>query len=154
MEIPVAGVANSYSPVPSLFNGKYTKINSCLLPPSRMDRSWSSPIRQKRKEGVNCTKGASVSFPEEKQQQHFGDEDDDETTTITEEEVMSLGKLGDKCNEVSGGIAELLECLESEAIMGDDQGKQPTDYNRRAQIFDKSSRVFQSLKQNASSSAD
>jgi hypothetical protein len=36
--------------------------------------------------------------------------------------------------------------LEKEAIMGDDVGKEPNDYNRRAKIFDKSSRVFQALK--------
>lgn len=44
-------------------------------------------------------------------------------------------------------MVELLECLEREAIMGEDQGREPTDYNRRAQIFDRSSRVFQALKE-------
>ncbi|KAK4363540.1 hypothetical protein RND71_018781 [Anisodus tanguticus] len=52
----------------------------------------------------------------------------------------------DKCKEVDG-MVELLECLEREAIMGDDEGKEPMDYNRRAQIFDKSSEVFQALKE-------
>lgn len=85
-----------------------------------------------------CAKGASVSLPEKQP----GDE------IITEEELMGLGTLGDKCKEVRG-IAELLECLESEAIMGEDEGKEPIDYNRRARIFDKSSRVFQALKHNA-----
>lgn len=51
-----------------------------------------------------------------------------------------------KCGERKG-VVELLECLEHEAIMGDDQGREPNDYNRRAQIFDKSSRVFQVLKE-------
>ncbi|CAN6991799.1 unnamed protein product, partial [Brassica oleracea var. botrytis] len=32
----------------------------------------------------------------------------------------------------NGGIWELLECLEKEAIMGDDDGRDPKDYNRRA----------------------
>ncbi|GLT88507.1 hypothetical protein SLE2022_065300 [Rubroshorea leprosula] len=45
------------------------------------------------------------------------------------------------------GVVELLECLEKEAIMGEDQGRDPTNYNRRAQIFDKSSEVFQALKE-------
>ncbi|XP_007011376.2 PREDICTED: uncharacterized protein LOC18587506 [Theobroma cacao] len=62
-----------------------------------------------------------------------------------EEEWMRVGKLGERCKERKG-VVELLECLETEAIMGEDQGKEPTDYNRRAQIFDKSSRVFQALK--------
>ncbi|KAJ6877644.1 hypothetical protein NC651_030416 [Populus alba x Populus x berolinensis] len=44
-------------------------------------------------------------------------------------------------------IVELLECLEREAIMGDDEGRDPTDYNRRAQIFNKSSQVFTALKE-------
>ncbi|KAJ6975325.1 hypothetical protein NC653_031239 [Populus alba x Populus x berolinensis] len=44
-------------------------------------------------------------------------------------------------------IVELLECLEREAIMGDDEGRDPTDYNRRAQIFYKSSQVFTDLKE-------
>ncbi|KAG2279401.1 hypothetical protein Bca52824_050621 [Brassica carinata] len=34
--------------------------------------------------------------------------------------------------EANGGIWELLECLEKEAIMGDDDGRDPKDYNRRA----------------------
>jgi len=51
-----------------------------------------------------------------------------------------------KCGEREG-VVELLECLEREAIMGEDVGKDPTDYNRRAQIFDRSSRVFQALKE-------
>lgn len=56
------------------------------------------------------------------------------------------GKSKEKCGERKG-VVELLECLEKEAIMGDDEGKEPNDYNRRAQIFDKSSRVFQALKE-------
>nr|KYP53765.1 hypothetical protein KK1_024339 [Cajanus cajan] len=51
-----------------------------------------------------------------------------------------------KCGEGKGAV-EMLECLEREAIMGDDVGKDPLDYNRRAQIFDTSSRVFQALKE-------
>ncbi|XVF24306.1 hypothetical protein REPUB_Repub13aG0116400 [Reevesia pubescens] len=62
-----------------------------------------------------------------------------------EEEWMGVGRLRERCKERKG-IVELLECLETEAIMGEDQGREPTDYNRRAQIFDKSSRVFQALK--------
>lgn len=36
--------------------------------------------------------------------------------------------------------------------MGEDEGRDPTDYNRRAQIFDKSSRVFQALRERDDSS--
>ncbi|CAI0457302.1 unnamed protein product [Linum tenue] len=66
---------------------------------------------------------------------------------------VEFGKLvQEKCRERKG-VVELLECLEAEAIMGDDQGKNPTDYNRRAQIFDTSSRVFQALKQQDTTTA-
>ncbi|KAL5733043.1 hypothetical protein ACOSQ2_032735 [Xanthoceras sorbifolium] len=64
-----------------------------------------------------------------------------------EEEWMKIGNLREKCKEERSGTVELLECLEREAIMGDDEGKEPTDYNRRAHIFDKSSKVFQALKE-------
>lgn len=57
-----------------------------------------------------------------------------------------LRNLNGKCGGI-GGIVELMECLEREAIMGEDEGREPTDYNRRALIFDRSSRVFQALKQ-------
>lgn len=62
---------------------------------------------------------------------------------------MGVGKLRGKCGEGRGAV-ELLECLEREAIMGEDEGKEPNDYNRRAQIFYKSSRVFQALKESTS----
>ncbi|XP_029120344.1 uncharacterized protein [Elaeis guineensis] len=41
---------------------------------------------------------------------------------------------------------EELEVLEEEAIAGRDEGRAPTDYDRRAHIFSESSRVFQALK--------
>ncbi|GLT74052.1 hypothetical protein SLA2020_458730 [Shorea laevis] len=49
--------------------------------------------------------------------------------------------------EEERGVVELFECLQKEAIMGEDHGRDPTDYNRRAQIFDKSSKVFQAQKE-------
>ncbi|TKY56384.1 hypothetical protein E2542_SST20828 [Spatholobus suberectus] len=57
-----------------------------------------------------------------------------------------MARFRHKCGERKG-VVELLECLEREAIMGEDVGKEPTDYNRRAQIFDRSSQVFQALKE-------
>lgn len=64
-------------------------------------------------------------------------------------EWMKAGRLSEKCGE-RRGMVEILECLEREAIMGDDQGREPNDYNRRAQIFDRSARVFQALKERSS----
>uniref|UniRef100_A0A9I9DL05 Uncharacterized protein n=2 Tax=Cucumis melo TaxID=3656 RepID=A0A9I9DL05_CUCME len=63
------------------------------------------------------------------------------------EEWLKLGRLEEKCGSGGKGIVELLECLEKEAIMGEDEGREPTDYNRRAKIFSTSSEVFQALKQ-------
>ena len=60
--------------------------------------------------------------------------------------IVEIGRSREECEE-SKGIVELLECLEREAIMGDDEGRDPTDYNRRAQIFYKSSQVFTALKE-------
>uniref|UniRef100_A0A7N0TBY6 Uncharacterized protein n=1 Tax=Kalanchoe fedtschenkoi TaxID=63787 RepID=A0A7N0TBY6_KALFE len=62
------------------------------------------------------------------------------------EEWREMLKWGDKCRGSSSGVVELLECLEREAIMGEDEGRDPVDYNRRARIFNTSSRVFQALK--------
>ncbi|XP_040378758.1 uncharacterized protein LOC121054001 [Oryza brachyantha] len=42
--------------------------------------------------------------------------------------------------------AEELEVLEAEAMGGGDEGRRPTDYDRRAHIFEESSRVFSALK--------
>ncbi|ERN04197.1 hypothetical protein AMTR_s00077p00115650 [Amborella trichopoda] len=42
---------------------------------------------------------------------------------------------------------EILESLEEEAIMGEDKGRTPSDYNRRAHLFDRSSNAFRALKQ-------
>ncbi|XP_058744651.1 uncharacterized protein LOC131617362 [Vicia villosa] len=68
------------------------------------------------------------------------------------DEEKGKGKSGmtryrEKCGGERKGAVELLECLEKEAIMGDDVGKEANDYNRRARIFDRSSRVFQALKE-------
>ncbi|KAF7053937.1 hypothetical protein CFC21_061737 [Triticum aestivum] len=42
---------------------------------------------------------------------------------------------------------EQLELLEDEAMAGEDEGRSPTDYGRRAHIFEESSRVFRALKE-------
>ncbi|KAJ9160485.1 hypothetical protein P3X46_025883 [Hevea brasiliensis] len=68
-----------------------------------------------------------------------------------EEWMIELGKLRERCKEMRG-MVELLECLEREAIMGEDEGRDAIDYNRRARIFDKSSKVFQALKERSTPS--
>lgn len=56
-----------------------------------------------------------------------------------------MGRWVEKCG--CQGMVELLECLEKEAIMGEDEGREPRDYSRRARIFDRSSRVFRALQE-------
>ncbi|EAZ26824.1 uncharacterized protein [Oryza sativa Japonica Group] len=48
--------------------------------------------------------------------------------------------------EEEAAAAEELEVLEEEAMGGGDEGRRPTDYDRRAHIFEESSRVFSALK--------
>lgn len=70
---------------------------------------------------------------------------------VEETEWNEMRNWSERCRVK--GVEELLECLEREAIMGDDQGKEPTDYSRRARIFDKSSEVFQALKERETQTA-
>lgn len=76
-----------------------------------------------------------------------------ERNNNTQEEDQEKCDTGDmerfrnKCGGEGKGVVEMLECLEREAIMGEDVGKEPTDYNRRAHIFDTSSKVFQALRE-------
>ncbi|KAJ4911654.1 Uncharacterized protein Rs2_06275 [Raphanus sativus] len=67
---------------------------------------------------------------------------------ITPEEEEELTQRRGICGgEANKGVRELLECLEKEAIMGDDDGRDPRDYNRRAKIFDKSSKILKNVKE-------
>ncbi|KAK7275886.1 hypothetical protein RIF29_17012 [Crotalaria pallida] len=65
---------------------------------------------------------------------------------------IGIARFRHKCGERKGVVA-LLECLEREAIMGEDVGKEAKDYNRRARLFDTSSRVFQALKEHNNDAA-
>uniref|UniRef100_A0A1D1YDB5 Protein bicaudal C 1-A n=1 Tax=Anthurium amnicola TaxID=1678845 RepID=A0A1D1YDB5_9ARAE len=47
---------------------------------------------------------------------------------------------------VSEDLADELECLEEAAIAGTGEGREPGDYDRRAHLFDQSSRVFRALR--------
>ncbi|XP_066351297.1 uncharacterized protein [Miscanthus floridulus] len=52
----------------------------------------------------------------------------------------------DQADKEAELVPEELEVLEEAAITGDDEGRRPTDYDRRAHIFEESSRVFRELK--------
>ncbi|WVY90950.1 hypothetical protein V8G54_036464 [Vigna mungo] len=101
---------------------------------STSSQSHASFVVQ-RKKNNNGDNGFVVGEVEDEMKPH---EDDDKGRN-------GMTRFRHKCGEREG-IVELLECLEREAIMGEDVGKDPTDYNRRAKIFDRSSQVFQALK--------
>ncbi|GJY59430.1 hypothetical protein Tco_0459322 [Tanacetum coccineum] len=58
-------------------------------------------------------------------------------------------QVGEECDGIvdeSEDVNEKAELMEMEAIMGKDDGREPMDYKRRACIFNKSSEVFQAIK--------
>lgn len=63
---------------------------------------------------------------------------------------IAASEHGEIDDEEARRLVEELESLEEEAIAGKDEGREPTDYDRRARIFDESSRVFQALKERGS----
>ncbi|KAL3622033.1 hypothetical protein CASFOL_034229 [Castilleja foliolosa] len=105
---------------------------SVFLPVQKYQPSFQ---KEKRVLRVKCGKEVSSSSSVDKINMENG--------LSLDEEMKEL--INEKCRQGDDGIVELLECLEREAIMGDDKGRDPNDYNRRALIFDKSSRVFQAL---------
>lgn len=90
---------------------------------------------------VGCASWSLVRELERELEAEMNSQEDEEKAA-----TIGMARFRHKCGE-GKGVVELLECLEKEAIMGEDVGKEPTDYNRRAQIFDTSSRVFQALKE-------
>ncbi|CAM0873057.1 unnamed protein product [Alopecurus aequalis] len=56
--------------------------------------------------------------------------------------------------EDAGLAPEQMELLEDEAMSGEDEGRSPTDYDRRAHIFEESSRVFRALKERRDADGD
>ncbi|KAG8380998.1 hypothetical protein BUALT_Bualt06G0075100 [Buddleja alternifolia] len=105
----------------------------------KKDRILRSGVVSKLKCGKEGGSSVSSSKLEKKLMEN-------EELSIEIEELIGMKKLNENCKGI-GGIVEVLECLEREAIMGEDEGRDPNDYNRRAMIFDRSSRVFQALKQ-------
>ncbi|CAL5364017.1 unnamed protein product [Camellia sinensis] len=127
---------------------KYSSIPSQPIHPQNLCLSLynsRSPWRPNWRSltAIGCSKGGPATELEEESIKAIIMNDIGE-----EDELVEIGgRWRDKCKEGGGGIVELMECLEGEAIMGEDVGRDPTDYNRRAHIFDKSSRVFQALKE-------
>lgn len=121
----------------SLSNLNITK-NQNFLPPifsPKNAKTKQALVNQSGVRIIKCGKSTSLVVELERELEEIEKEG-------SQWREMKKCKNGKKTTSV-----ELLECLEKEAIMGDDEGREPTDYNRRAQIFDKSSKVFQALKE-------
>ena len=116
--------------------------SNVTLKPLRAKVGISQKQKSKREFVVGCASWGLVNeLKRELEEVEIDDEIDDEGKGKSE-----MTRYRKKCGEREG-VVEFLECLEKEAIMGDDEGKEPNDYNRRARIFDKSSKVFQALKE-------
>ena len=116
---------------------------TCSLSSTKLPiAQWVPPKSTKKtRAGIRCGKNTSLMVELERELAEI------------KNEGREWREMKNCCENGSSSTSlELLECLEREAIMGDDEGREPTDYNRRAQIFDKSSKVFQALKQLRSSS--
>ncbi|CAI9767591.1 unnamed protein product [Fraxinus pennsylvanica] len=128
---------SSYVKTPILLKPKISNYSSI-----HREHRVAIPINRKFFGSVKCSKGGTAGWElERKLQKEMNMEED------------IVGNWKENCCRESGGVVELMECLEGEAIMGEDEGKEAADYNRRAQIFDRSSRVFKALKESTDDSS-
>ncbi|XP_054797361.1 uncharacterized protein LOC129302469 [Prosopis cineraria] len=125
--------------------------NTCLKP-GKMKMSQAAWRLVQRKKENGLAVGCGIWGLEAELERELEAEMKQKREGEGEEERIEMARFRHKCGE-GKGLVELLECLEKEAIMGEDVGKEPLDYNRRAQIFDKSSRVFQALREHNSASS-
>ncbi|KAK7353509.1 hypothetical protein VNO80_18958 [Phaseolus coccineus] len=135
---------NVYHPSLTLRNINNSHVVSCQNPFSLKERFWpnhiSYSVQEIKGSGSFVVGCGSWSLVRELEQEL-------EAEMRTEEGGESgMGRYRHKCRE-GKGVVDMLECLEKEAIMGEDEGKDPMDYNRRAHIFDACSRIFQALKE-------
>ncbi|XP_021866583.1 uncharacterized protein [Spinacia oleracea] len=113
----------------NLKSQKYNYVSAIVSTTKQPPMKWVPP----QKIGWNTKRGARVKCGK--------------NTKLVVELEKELKEIENEGREEGGStVVELLECLEREAIMGDDEGREPNDYNRRAQIFDKSSKVFKELR--------
>lgn len=141
MEATSLCYSNVRNLVPSLSGNKTKHFSKQCGNPSG-SLKFGQQCKSKNRQAAGCV-ALSVSELEKRLEAEMKSE---------EEEWLKMEISRGKCKERTG-MVDLLECLETEAIMGDDEGKEPTDYNKRAQIFYKSSRVFQALKERSISSS-
>ncbi|KAK7282447.1 hypothetical protein RIF29_11224 [Crotalaria pallida] len=129
------------------YHVKVAKVRNMGFKVNKNNHSWpnyaSCCIKQGKDNNgfvVGCASWSLVEKMEKELEAEMNAQEDEEKAST------GMGRFRDKCGE-GKGVVEMLECLEREAIMGEDVGKEPMDYNRRAQIFDRSSKVFQALKE-------
>ncbi|CAL5189544.1 unnamed protein product [Lathyrus oleraceus] len=128
---------------PSLISSNHHDLKPLL---GKGKVSWPKSVgcvvkQQKGKSGIVVECGSCWGMVREMERELEGEIDEEKGKGKS-----GMTRFREKCGERKGAV-ELLECLEKEAIMGDDVGKEANDYNRRAKIFDRSSRVFQALKE-------
>ncbi|CAL4930846.1 unnamed protein product [Urochloa decumbens] len=92
-----------------------------------------APRLCRRARATGCG-GGRMTEPVEAREDTVDAEAEEEAGVLAAEELEVLEE------------AEELEVLEEAAIAGADEGRRPTDYDRRAHIFEESSRVFRDLK--------
>ena len=141
--LPLSNANNTAIPCQSCFpcNVKDAKVRNFGFKVER-PRNASCLVQQQKGNffEVGCASWSLVSELERQLEAEMNTQEDEEEGSV------GMTRFRHKCGERKG-VVEILECLEREAIMGEDVGKEPMDYNRRAQIFDRSSRVFQALKE-------
>ncbi|KAI4306972.1 hypothetical protein L6164_030207 [Bauhinia variegata] len=141
--LPLHNASHSWVPcqshIPCNVTVPWTHL-SCKLSHSWHDHGSSFLQRRTDNIVVGCASWGSMAELEKELETEMNTQEGEEKVGC------GMGRFRHKCGE-NKGVVDLLECLEREAIMGEDVGKEPTDYNRRAQIFDRSSRVFQALKE-------
>ncbi|XP_020108721.1 uncharacterized protein LOC109724339 [Ananas comosus] len=107
------------------------------LPPRRGGAA-AAPIGRLRSRQKPRVTGIRSANPAQREPDRVRREPDSGADPITE---------GEEEEEVEQELAEKLEGLEEEVMAGTDEGREPTDYDRRAHIFSESSRVFRALKE-------
>ncbi|CAO2816065.1 unnamed protein product [Amaranthus hypochondriacus] len=124
-------------------------ISPFLMTSSLCSTNSKHGLPKMMKGRIKCGKNTSLTVDLERQLHEIVNEGREwrEMKNCCKDEIISSSSSS------SAELIELLECLEREAIMGNDEGREAIDYNRRAQIFDKSSKVFQALKELAPSPA-
>lgn len=132
-----------------------------LLIPSPCKTATAHPPQYRLRNGCYCLssrretkKTMSPIFSNRRSKMSLASKCDQASATTTMEPRKNYLSEEEEEMETDSNFIERLELLEEQALrIGNDSddseeggGREATDYNRRAQIFDKCSKVFQALK--------